>query len=94
MPISEEHTDVARAESLVATPDGTMMDAIVGGSFSGNVHLQMQRAGSSLWHTVISKQSGFSDVVASPDNTVSYRYVVTNIKGTVEIYLGPATVTP
>ena len=94
MPISESYTDVERAESAVATPDGAMMDAIVGGSFSGNVHLQMQRAGSSLWHTVITKQSGFSDVVASPDDTVSYRYVVTNIQGTVELYLGPATVAP
>lgn len=91
MAIQESFTDQAEAVTTPGVMANTTSDVIITGDFSGNVHAQLRPVGSVSdddWLTFISKTGRFSDVALTPDGTTQYRFKVTNIVGTVNVYMG------
>ena len=88
MAISLTYTDESAVSDIFNAID-SRSEIKIDGTFTGTVRLQHSRPGAGVWDNLKAVNRPFSGVFESPDSTIDYRISVTNIVGTVNIYVGP-----
>lgn len=85
--ISESFTE--NGVSLSVYPGEVMSDVIIDGEWEGRVFLECLAPGSSEWVRLWETSTDAAVIASSPDSGISYRFKVTLISGSVNVYFGP-----
>ena len=86
MPINEQINP--NSISAIATPTNGVSDVMVeGGQPGGHILLEAQIPGTPIWVYVTDQSGAFT--IATPDQSINYRFRATNIKEPVHVYFGP-----
>ena len=75
--------------SAAAFPGEVMSDVIIDGIWEGRVYLECLAPGSSEYVRLYETSTDEAVVASTPDAGIQYRFAVTLIKGSVNVYFGP-----